>query len=220
MLVRHATKQAVTTGRGNLEQGESAWRAIRADPDIQFEPIPPKPPPEPPAWSKDLQQWLESVFGPVGRFLVEIWPVLKWALVGAAILLVAWLLWQLLAPYFQRPRYDDEETDSWQPERAEALALLEDADRLAEAGDFGGAVHLLLNRSVGQIAIARPDMVEPSSTARELAGQQSLPEKARAAFGVIATAVERNLFALQELGRDDWQQARGAYADFALERLR
>lgn len=220
MVVRHATKYSVTTGRGNLEQGESAWRAIRADTDIQFEPIPPKPPPEPPAWSKDLQQWLESVFGPIGRFLVEIWPVLKWVLAAVAILLVAWLLWQLLAPYFQRPRKDDEEADGWQPERAEALALLEDADRLAEAGDFGGAVHLLLNRSVGQIAIARPDMVEPSSTARELAGQQSLPEKARAAFGVIATAVERNLFALQELGRDDWQQARGAYADFALERLR
>ncbi|UIP06773.1 hypothetical protein LY632_14040 [Erythrobacter sp. SDW2] len=210
----------MTTGRGNLERADSSWRDIRADADIQFEPIPPRPPPEPPAWIKDLQEWLESIFGPVGRALVEAWPVLKWALLAMAVLFVAYLLWQLLSPYFLRPGSDAGDDLGWQPDRAETLALLEDADRLAEAGDYGAAVHLLLNRSVGQIAIARPDMVAPSSTARELAGQPSLPDKARAAFGVIATAVERNIFALQELGRDDWQQARGAYADFALERLR
>lgn len=210
----------MTTGQGNLEQADSSWRDIRAASDIQFEPLPPKPPPEPPAWTKDLQEWLESIFGPVGRVLVEAWPVLKWGLLAVVVALIAYLLWQLLSPYFLQPRSEAEDELGWQPDRAETLALLEDADRLAEAGDYGAAVHLLLNRSVGQIAIARPDMVEPSSTARELAGQTSLPDKARAAFGVIATAVERNLFALQELGRDDWQQARGAYADFALERLR
>lgn len=208
------------TGRGNLEQADGAWRAIRADADIQFEPLPPKPPPEPPAWLKDLQEWLEAIFGPVGGALTDAWPVLKWALLAVGVAVAAWLLWQLLSPYLLKPRGDDEDSAGWRPDEAEALALLEDADRLAAAGDYGAAVHLLLHRSVGQIALARPDMVEPSSTARELARQPSLPEQARAAFGVIATAVERNLFALQELGRDDWQQARGAYADFALERLR
>lgn len=208
----------MTTGRGNLEQAGSSWRDIRADADIQFEPLPPRPPPEPPAWARDLQDWLETIFGPVGRALAEVWPVLKWVMLAVTAALVAYLLWQLLAPYFQTPRSAEDDLD-WQPERAEALALLEDADRLAQAGDYGAAVHLLLHRSVGQIALARPGMVEPSSTARELAGQISLPDKARAAFGVIATAVERNLFALQTLTRDDWQQARGAYADFALERL-
>lgn len=210
----------MTTGRGNLEQADSSWREIRADADIQFEPLPPKPPPEPPAWFKDLREWLEAIFGPVGRALAEAWPVLKWGLLAVTVLVIAYLLWQLLAPYFRNPRASEDEDLGWQPDRGAALALLEDADRLAEAGDYGAAVHLLLHRSVGQIALARPDMVEPSSTARELAGQPSLPDKARTAFGVIATAVERNLFALQELGRDDWQLARGAYADFALERLR
>lgn len=210
----------MTTGRGNLEQAEASWRGIRADSDIQFAPLPPKPPAQPPAWSRQLSEWLESVFGPVGNALVEAWPLLKWGMLAVVVLVVAYLLWQLLAPYLARPRSESGEDQGWQPERAEALALLEDADRLAQAGDFGAAVHLLLNRSVGQIAIARPDMVEPSSTARELASQQGLPDRARSAFGVIATSVERSLFALQELGPEDWQRARGAYAEFALERLR
>ncbi len=209
----------MTTGRGNLEQADSAWREVRADADIQFEPLPPRPPPEPPAWLSELTEWLEAIFGPVGGALSDAWPVLKWALLAVGLLMATWLLWHLLSPYLLTPRNENEGNAAWQPDKAEALALLEDADRLAEAGDYGAAVHLLLHRSVSQIAIARPDMVEPSSTARDLADQPSLPAKARAAFGVIAAAVERNLFALQELGRDDWQQARGAYADFALERL-
>jgi hypothetical protein len=213
----------VTPGRGNLEQADSldgdAWREVRGAADIQFEPLPPEPPPAPPAWLERLGEWLEAALGPVGRALAEAWPVLKWVLLAAALLMAAYILWQLLAPYFQTPRSAADEDAGWQPDQAEALALLEDADRLADAGDYGAAIHLLLHRSVGQIALARPDMVAPSSTARELARQPSLPDKARAAFGVIAAAVERNLFALQELGRDDWQTARGAYADFALERL-
>lgn len=210
----------MTTGRGIEEQASPAWRDVRADADIQFEPLSPKPPPEPPAWLKSLQEGLEAIFHPFGRALAEAWPQLKWGLLAIALFLLGYLLWRILAPYFQQSGSEGYAEHEWQPERAEALALLEDADRLAEAGDYGAAVHLLLERSVGQIATARPDVVEPSSTARELAGQQSLPDKARAAFGVIAAAVERNLFALRALTRDDWQEARRAYADFALERLR
>jgi len=99
---------------------------------------------------------------------------------------------------------------------AAALALLDEADRLAADGRFDEATHLLLQRSVGQIAEARPDLVEPSSTAREIAAQPALPEKARGAFAVIADRVERSLFALRRLSLEDWQAARAAYADFAL----
>ena len=94
--------------------------------------------------------------------------------------------------------------------------MLDDADRLAAEGRFDEATHLLLQRSVGQIAAARPEWLEPSSTAREIAALPALPEPARHAFGVIAERVERSLFALRRLGPDDWQAARAAYADFAL----
>ncbi|PKP64950.1 MAG: hypothetical protein CVT87_01935, partial [Alphaproteobacteria bacterium HGW-Alphaproteobacteria-9] len=81
------------------------------------------------------------------------------------------------------------------------------------------ATHLLLLRSVGHIADARPDWVDPSSTARELAALPALPDAARTAFGVIAERVERSLFALRRLDRPDWEAARAAYAEFALARL-
>ena len=88
--------------------------------------------------------------------------------------------------------------------------------RMASQGRYDEATRLLLQRSVGQIAQARPDLVEPSSTAREIAAQPSLPANARSAFAVIADRVERSLFALRHLSEDDWQAARAAYADFAL----
>lgn len=146
--------------------------------------------------------------------------MLKWVLIAIAAAMLAWLLWRIVQPYLSASPVRDEQADALQPDREEALALLEDADRLAAEGDYDGAVHLLLNRSVGQIARARPDLVVPSSTARELSRQEALPLAARGAFGIIATAVERSLFALQRLGQDDWQAARGAYSAFALERLR
>ncbi|WP_284126559.1 hypothetical protein [Parerythrobacter aestuarii] len=208
----------MTTGSVSTDSA-SAWERVRDDSDIQFEPLEPTPPPETPEWLKQLGEALADLFEPVALAIAAAWPVLKWVLLGLAIAMLAYLVWRLVSPYFERPAGSDSETPEWQPERREALALLEEADRLAEAGDYAGAVHLLLHRSVGQIAEARPDLVIPSSTARELAGQPSLPGKARSAFGVIATSVERSLFALQALGRDDWQQARCAYADFALERL-
>ena len=133
------------------------------------------------------------------------------------------LLVRLIGPGFgrkdKRKQADDLAPEAWQPDSAASVALLEDADRLAAEGRFDDATHLLLQRSVAQIAAARPGWVEPSSTARELAALPALPDAARTAFGVIATRVERSLFALTALDRADWDAARAAYAEFALARL-
>lgn len=191
------------------------WEAIRADPDIQYAPLPPAKPPEPSAFAK----WLEELLRPVAEMLANGWPTLKWILLALAIAGLAFLAWRLLAPVLGRRRAPDEEAGEWAPERAEVLALLEDADRLAQAGRFDEATHLLLIRSVGQIRAARPDWLEPSSTAREIAALSALPDTARRAFAAIAERVERSLFALRALDADDWLAARAAYADFALARL-
>ena len=131
------------------------------------------------------------------------------------------ILWFLLAPLVERwrmrpPALPEEE---WTPDRQAAEALLADADRLAREGRFDEAVHLLLRRSVADIAAARPDWLLPASTAREIASFPRLPERARSAFGVIAQRVERSLFALRRLDEADWSAARGAYAEFALAEL-
>lgn len=195
------------------------WAAVRASADIQYAPVVPPKPPVPPAWLEALGRFLRDLFEPLGRALGLSWPVLQWILIGLAVIGVLLIAWRLLAPVLFKRRVAAAPEVEWSPDRSAALALLEDADRLAIDGQFAEATHLLLRRSVQQIADARPDLVHPASTAREIAGLAALPERARAAFTHISSRVERSRFALRGLDEGDWQVARAAYAEFALERL-
>lgn len=145
--------------------------------------------------------------------------MIQWPLVALLIAFVLYLIVRLVGP-LARGSGDggtaEIEEPQWRPDERESLALLEDADRLAREGRFDEAARLLLKRSVGQIAEAKPDWVNPSSTARELSALPSLSQGARRAFGVMSAKVERSLFALKTLSSEDWDQARQAYADFAL----
>lgn len=218
----------MTTGTGEIATADNAdgfardWQELRADSDIQFAPIPPPEPPETPQWWKDFVEFLggllrpvADVFAAIGQALGVSVPVLMWVLGGIAVLLVGLLVWRFAASA-ARKRGEAEPAPGWTPDTGEALALLEDADRLASEGRYDEATHLLLKRSVGQIAAARPGLLDPSSTAREISALPALSQAARAAFGAIAERVERSLFALRALTADDWQTARAAYADFAL----
>ncbi len=212
----------MTTGQGNAasparaDDFASAWRELRADDEVQFTQVQLPEADPPPDWLTEFLQWLGEVFAPVASALVEMWPVLKWVLIGLALLAVAYFLFETFGPGFRRKKRNPADPQEWAPQTHEAMALLEEADRLAAAGDYDGATHLLLKRSVGQIALRRPDLVEPSSTARELAAEPRLPDAVRAAFALIAAPVERSLFALRKLEEAEWQAARAAYADFAL----
>ncbi len=210
----------MTTGaRDQTETAADAWRAVRDDDSIQFAPVEQPEPPEQPEWLREFFAWLADVMEPVGRLFGSAWPIVKWVLLALAVLGTLLVVWRVVEPLFARSPRAQGKPEDWAPSRGEAIALLEDADRLAAAGKFDEATHLLLQRSVGQIAAARPDWVEPSSTARELAALPALPGDARRAFGTIARAVERSVFALRSLDRDDWQMARDAYAEFALQKL-
>lgn len=221
-----APSESLTNSGGSPPAG---WEKLRADPDVQFAPvtIPERPAPEPSWLAKQIDrffEWLGKVLGPVGEWLAANWFWLKWALVvlAAAFLLV--LLVRLFDPSLLRfgkrgPKVTPPVPEAWRPDETASQALLDDADRLAAEGRYDEATHLLLQRSVAQIAAARPDWVEPSSTARELAGLPALSAPARAAFGVMAARVEASLFALRALERADWEAARAAYAEFALARI-
>jgi len=217
----------VTAAGGAIAQNASAardaaaWAAVRADPTLQFAPVPPPAPPEPPEWLLALGRFLERLLRPLGELLGLDWRWLQWALIGLAALGALWLVWALVVqPLLARRQQNvPPAAQDWAPEREAALALLEDADRLAAAGRFGEAAHLLLQRSVGEIARARPDWLAPSSTAREIGALAAMPERARGAFATIAAVVERSLFALRGAEEPDWRQARAAYADFALADL-
>jgi len=199
----------------------AAWQAVRADASIQYAPVPAPKPPETPDWLVAIGRFLQRLLSPLGDLLGIDWTWLKWGLIGLAALGALWLVWALVvAPLLARRRKAPAAVENWTPGRDAALALLEDADRLAAEGRFGEAAHLLLQRSVGQIAQARPGWLAPSITAREIGASGTLPERARLAFAAIAQVAERSLFALRGATAGDWQQARAAYSDFALADLR
>jgi hypothetical protein len=226
----HATTRHVTTGTGEIDGAEAGdaftrdWQELRADADIQFAPLKPPEAAETPDWLEELYEFLGRLFSPVGdafsaigRALGLSGQVMTWLVVAVGVAIVVFLIWRLLEPYRRRRHSGAEQAaPAWTPDAGEAMTLLEDADRLAAEGRYDEATHLLLKRSVGQIAAARPDWLEPSSTAREIAALPELPQAARGAFAAIAERVERSLFALRSLSADDWQAARAAYAEFAL----
>ncbi|MEP3050639.1 MAG: hypothetical protein ABJP48_12815 [Erythrobacter sp.] len=198
------------------------WQEVRSNGDIQFEPVEiPVPAPREPNWFDHLLEFIGSLLQPVGQALGATWPILKWGLLAIALAALAYLIWKMIDPIasLRGDAGSDTIEPEWQPDRSETIALLEDADRMAADGEYAAAIHLLLQRSVGQIAKIKPDWVSPSSTARELAVLPALSEKARAAFGTIAQRVERSLFALKSIDREDWEAARAAYAEFALAKI-
>ena len=199
------------------------WEALRAADDIQFAPVPvPEalPPPEMSAFERFLAavfDALGSLLGPVGQWLGAWWGVIQWVLIAGVAAFALYLLARTFGPLArQRRSARVPEATPWRPDAAASLALLADSERLAAQGRFAEATRLLLTRSVGELAAARPGVVEPSSTARELAAMPALPDAAREAFRIIAERVEISLFALQQLDRADWEAARDAYARFAL----
>lgn len=196
------------------------WDAVRADGDIQFAPVdlPDAQPPPPPelGWLVDFLAWLGRLFGPTGEFVGANWTMIAWTLgllIGGLLLFA---LWRLISPLRLAAKASGTDDPGFVLDSAQARQLLDEADRLAAEGRFDEATHLLLMRSVGQIADLRPDLIEPSSTAREISALPALPDAARNAFAEIAERVERSLFALRQLSAEDWHAARAAYADFAL----
>lgn len=209
----------VSTG----DAAPAGWEELRADPAIQFEPINlPEQAPREPGMLQRFFEWLGNLIGDsLGGALGNAWPMLRWALLAIMIAALLFVLWRIFDPLARRKRVAalDAAESEWRPDQSAAIALLEDADQLASQGRYDEATHLLLLRSVNQIATARPDWVPPSSTARELAHLPTLPDAARHAFQTISERVERSLFALRSLEQEDWDAAREAYAQFALVRL-
>ncbi|MBY9063540.1 DUF4129 domain-containing protein [Sphingomonas yunnanensis] len=213
-----------------------AHRALVADPSVQFQLTRPPPPVPTPAWLRTLGEWIEAALRPIarafrwlGRWLPDLpdLPYAKILLWSAIALLLAGVAWAVVErvrygvwrwPRWRRRRAGDptaaEEPPLFEP--APVRAWLREADALAAAGRFAEAVHLLLVRSVEDLARRRPAMVQPALTARELAAAPGLPPPARERFAAIARLVERSLFGGRPVDAAGWEMARADYAAFAL----
>lgn len=190
-----------------------AHKALMKTPGLQFDFK--SMPNEPPTW---LEPFLKSL-KPFLDFLVAIGPVLKYVFWGGLIiglLLIVYFVIRETVPdsWFRRRKTAVAATD-WRPDGAKALALLEDADGLAAAGRFEEAIHLLLFRSIDDLAGRRPGAVKPALTSRDIATLEVLPSEARAAFARLAQAVERSFFGGLPAGAAEFGTARRDYEAFA-----
>lgn len=223
-----------TTSQGTAAQAgrrfAEAHDALVRDGSIQFTLRPPDPPPQPPAWLKDLGEWISWALSPIGRlfaWLASFIPdapyarVVFWIVIVAAGCLLAWLVADRIrhGRWWRRRRrvaVEAGEEPEWTPDAAPARAWLREADALAAQGRYAEAIHHLLLRSVEDIARRRPRLVRPALTSRDIARADGIPGRARTIFGDLAGVVERSLFGARPVAADDWTRARAAYADFAL----
>lgn len=219
--VASAINRAVTAGPDisapPRDGFDAAFDQVRRDGDIQFSPSFFQQP-DPPEWLGDVGRWIADLLSPLVKALAYVWPVLSQLLLGALAIGIAALLWVILAPYVAdwRERRAQAVPD-WMPDQAQARQLLEEADALAAQGRFDEAAHLLLYRSIEDIAAKRPGLLQPSTTSREISAFEALSAKARSAFGVIAGHVEASFFARRALDRSAWEVSREAYRAFALD---
>lgn len=203
---------------GNSAEITATLERLRADGSYQFEFSAAPPPPEPPAWLRDF---LASMSEFLGRF-APVFEGLFWLVVAALVLFLLYLLVPAVRDWVDALRGRRAITGAasdpadWRPDSAAARDLLAEADALAALGRYGDAVRLLLGRSIEDIDRRRPGLLRPALTARAIARSDDLPDEARTAFGSLAMAVERAHYALRDLSVDEWHNARGAYAEFAL----
>jgi hypothetical protein len=217
---------------GSADQFTAAHEALRADPSIQFGFTRAPPDPTPPPWLIKVLEWLGDRLAPVGRFIrwigsflpdAPLARIFMWAVLAIAAGALLWAIYQRVKtgewrlPSFRRANYHEADPDEeWALEDSPVREWLREADALAEQGRYAEAIHHLLFRSIEDISRKKPDFIRPALTSREIGSSATLPARARGLFTGIARQVERSLFGGRAVDRDDWTEARAAYADFAL----
>jgi hypothetical protein len=185
----------------------AAHKALLDAKGLQFDFTAFQPPPTPP--------WVEALL----RVLEALAPILKyifWGGLAVGLAMIAWfVIREFMGVRLERGGRTDFQATGWRPEPARAQALLEEADRLAADGRFDAAVHVLLFRSIDDIAGRRPGLVRPALTSRDIARLEAMPGDARSAFERIAEAVERSFFGGRPVGPEDFGRARADYQAFA-----
>ena len=196
---------AASAGQTAEQNLALAHQALLKTRGIQFDFKGAPQPPETPQWARALGEVLQA-------------PVLAYVFWGGLILAALFILYVVAREVFPdigpKKRTRVELTD-WRPAPEQARALLEDADSLAREGRFEEAIHLLLFRSIDDLAGRRPGLVKPALTSRDIADLEAMPADARSAFSRLASAVETSFFGGRPAGEAAFGAARADYEAFA-----
>jgi len=139
----------------------------------------------------------EKIEWDLGPFAALI-RVLLW--IGLAVvvgLAIAWLVSRL------RARTCDEEGETGTGTPAPLEVPLDSAERLAAAGRFAEAIHVLLLETLA--ALSRAAQLAPSLTSREIVARATLPARAREALAGLVLAVEVSRFGGVPAGERDYR---------------
>jgi hypothetical protein len=106
------------------------------------------------------------------------------------------------------------------PDRAVVERPLGDADELAGRGQFGEAIHVLLLRTLHELARRLPERLPPSLTSREILARVRIPGDARDALAALVGAVEISHFGGMTPDQADFLHCRQHFQRFAEAYLR
>lgn len=160
---------------------------------------------------------------PAGLGMVA--QALMFGLMALAVgLCVFWLARELTNYAGDAPPSGEDEGDAGGtrdgPDRAVVEKPLGDADELARQGRFDEAIHVLLLRTLQELARRLPERLPSSLTSREILSRVRMPDDARSALSVLVGAVEVSHFGAATPGPDEFHQCRHYFQTFAAAYMR
>lgn len=167
-------------------------------------------------------EFIANMFGWLAPLFNSVLKLLIWAAILVAAALLIMLVVTELSRYLATVRgrttasadSDDVDEDGL---ALDGIGTLADADRLAEAGDFAGAVRILLFRSLDALR-EKVDLIEfPFLTSRELLELAPLGDRAKNELGEVISIEELSHFGGRVLNGETYSDCRGSFVRFVEE---
>lgn len=153
----------------------------------------------------------------VGGPLSAIATALLWVLLGVAVVLIGFMLFRELSGYEADAAADEETSEARDGRDDDAVvqAPLGDAEALAGQGRYGEAIHVLLLRTLEELARRVTVRLPRSLTSREILARVAVPDEARIALSDLVGAVEVTHFGSHEPSESDYLACRERFQRFA-----
>ncbi len=153
----------------------------------------------------------------VGGPLSAIATALLWVLLAVSVALIGFMVFRELSGYEADELAGDEAPEEAADRGDDAVvqAPLGDAEALAGQGRYGEAIHVLLLRTLEELARRVTVRLPRSLTSREILSRVAVPDEARVALSDLVGAVEVTHFGSHEPSQSDYLACRERFQRFA-----